>query len=308
MWQLDTVDVQFQGIPHAIASYIIRQGNAVVMIETGPGSTVAGLAAGLAGLGLRPSDVTHVLVTHVHLDHAGAAGWMAQQGAPVYVHHVGAPHLMDPSRLWASATRIYGAQMTPLWGQVWPIPAIQVHALHDGDVIDLGGGLQIVALDTPGHAWHHMAYQVEDICFSGDVAAARMPGYRHVRLPTPPPEIDVPVWHQSVERLRRLSLRRLYLTHFGPVDDVPDHLAGVDTNLDAAAAYVLASQQAGQERDAIVMNFSAWLAAQVALGDSPSPEGESLYELVIPSFMSVDGLLRFWRKANAEQGKLNTER
>ena len=280
MWQLDTIDVHFQGVPHAIASYILRHGDAVVMLETGPGSTVTGLAAGLAPLGLRPSDVTHVLVTHVHLDHAGAAGWMAQQGAPVYVHHVGAPHVIDPSRLWASASRIYGEQMAPLWGQVWPTPAAQVHALHDGDVLDLGG-LQIVALDTPGHAWHHMAYQVEDICFTGDVAAARLPGYRHVRLPTPPPEIDVPVWHRSVERLRRLSFRRLYLTHFGPVDDVHAHLAAVDANLDATAAYILSSQQAGQERDTIVTNFSTWLAAQTAADDGV-PTGERLYELVIP--------------------------
>ena len=298
MWQLDTLDVQFQGVPHAIASYILRHGDAIVMLETGPGSTVAGLTAGLAGLGLRPSDVTHVLVTHVHLDHAGAAGWMAQQGAPVYVHHVGAPHVVDPTRLWASASRIYGATMVPLWGQVWPAPAAQVHALNDGDVLDLGG-LQIVALDTPGHAWHHMAYQVEDICFSGDVAAARLPGYRHVRLPTPPPEIDIPVWHQSVDRLRRLAPQRLYLTHFGPVDDVQAHLAAVDANLDAAAAYVLARQQAGQERDAIVTDFSAWLTAQTAADDGEAANGD-LYELVIPSFMSVDGLLRYGRKINKE--------
>lgn len=298
MWQLDTLDVQFQGVPHAIASYILRHGDAIVMLETGPGSTVAGLTAGLAGLGLRPSDVTHVLVTHVHLDHAGAAGWMAQQGAPVYVHHVGAPHVVDPTRLWASASRIYGATMVPLWGQVWPTPAAQVRALNDGDVIDLGG-LQIVALDTPGHAWHHMAYQVEDICFSGDVAAARLPGYRHVRLPTPPPEIDIPVWHQSVDRLRRLAPRRLYLTHFGPVDDVQAHLAAVDANLDAAAAYVLARQQAGQERDAIVTDFSAWLTAQTAADDGEAANGD-LYDLVIPSFMSVDGLLRYGRKINKE--------
>lgn len=295
MWQLDTIDVTFQGVAHAIASYILRCGDAVVMIETGPGSTVENLQAGLAGLGLRPADVTHVLVTHIHLDHAGAAGWMAQHGAPVYVHHVGAPHIIDPSRLWASASRIYGEQMVPLWGQVWPIPPAQVHALHDGDVIELGA-VQIVAHDTPGHAWHHMAYQVEDVCFTGDVAAARLPGYRHVRLPTPPPEIDVPVWHRSVERLRCLALRRLYLTHFGPVTNVAAHLALVDANLDKTAAWVLAQEQAGQPRDAIVAAFGPWLEEQTAADDGETT-GASLYDLVIPSFMSVDGLLRYWRKA-----------
>ena len=141
-----------------------------------------------------------------------------------------------------------------------------------------------------------MAYQVEDVCFTGDVAAARLPGYRHVRLPTPPPEIDVPAWHRSVERLRRLALRRLYLTHFGPVTDVPQHLALVDANLDKTAAWVLAQQQAGQERDAIVAAFGPWLEEQTAADDGEAT-GASLYDLVIPSFMSVDGLLRYWRKA-----------
>ncbi len=296
MWRLDVIDVQFQGVSHAIASYLVRHGDAAALIETGPGSTVTALQAGLAALGLRPADLTHVLVTHIHLDHAGAAGWLAQQGTPVYVHHVGAPHLIAPMRLWNSASRIYGAQMVPLWGQVWPIAPAQVHTLHDGDVVELGG-LQIVAHDTPGHAWHHMAYQIEDVCFTGDVAAARMPGCRHVRLPTPPPEIELAVWHDSVQRLRRLAARRLYLTHFGAVDDVAAHLDRVEANLDRTAAFVRAEQQAGRTRDAIIGRFVEWLAAETAAEDQTTGWGD-LYELVIPSFMSVDGLLRYWRKVD----------
>lgn len=289
----DILDLCFQGMPHGIASYILRGPNEVVMIETGPGSTVANLARGLAGLGLQPADVTHVLVTHIHLDHAGAAGWMARHGAEVYVHHVGERHLVDPSRLWASASRIYGDQMVPLWGEMLAIPPAHLHALHDGDVLHLAGR-EIVALDTPGHASHHMAYWTDGICFTGDLAAARLPQRHHVRIPTPPPDIDVPLWHRSVERVRQLRPKRLYLTHFGPFDDVQAHLDQVDTNLDAMADYVRAHMQTGVARDDLIPEFAQWLAAQARADDGTDADID-LYEVVTPTFMAVDGLMRYWQ-------------
>lgn len=290
----DMLDLHFQGMPHGIASYVLRGPNEVVMIETGPGSTTANLARGLAGLGLRPADVTHVLVTHIHLDHAGAAGWMAQHGAEVYVHHVGERHLIDPSRLWASASRIYGEQMVPLWGEMLAIPPAQVHALHDGDVLHLAGR-DIVALDTPGHASHHMAYWVDGICFTGDVAAARLPNRCHVRVPTPPPDIDLPLWHHSVDRLRQLRPQRLYLTHFGAIDDVLPHLDRVDANLDAMAAYVLEGMQTGADRTSLIASFAGWLAQQAVTDDGTGADVD-LYEVVTPTYMATDGLLRYWQQ------------
>src|SRR5574339_487761 len=122
-----TLDLNFQGRPHAIASYLIRTGDAVVLVESGPGSTRASLEAGLAKEGLSSRDVTHVLLTHIHLDHAGAAGWLARQGAQVYVHPVGAPHMLNPEKLIASATRIYGDKMEPLWGEFLPVPEDKLH-------------------------------------------------------------------------------------------------------------------------------------------------------------------------------------
>lgn len=291
------LDLCFQGMPHGIACYILRGPNEVVMIETGPGSTVANLERGLAGLGLQPADVTHVLVTHIHLDHAGAAGWMARQGAEVYVHHVGERHLIDPSRLWASASRIYGDQMVPLWGEMLAIPPAQLHALHDSDVLHLAG-CEIVALDTPGHASHHMAYWIDGLCFTGDLAAARIPGRRHVRVPTPPPDIDVALWHRSVERVRQLRPRRLYLTHFGPVDEVTPHLGQVDANLDAMAAYIREGLRAGAGRMHLIESFAGWLAQQ-AVADDGTDAGVGLYELVTPTYMAVDGLTRYWQQAGA---------
>src|SRR5512140_2773619 len=130
-----TLDLNFQGRPHAIASYLIRTGDAVILIESGPGSTQMGLEAGLAKQGLSPRDVTHVLLTHIHLDHAGAAGWMARQGAQIYVHPLGAPHMLNPEKLIASATRIYGDRMDTLWGEFLPVPENQLVIPNDTETI-----------------------------------------------------------------------------------------------------------------------------------------------------------------------------
>src|SRR5574341_1031716 len=165
-----TLDLNFQGRPHAIASYLIRhpKGDGIVLIESGPGSTLAGLEAGLAKEGLSPRDVTHVLLTHIHLDHAGAAGWLARQGAHIYVHPVGAPHLLNPEKLLASAARIYGEAMQTLWGEFLPVPPECLVVPQNGDDIEIGG-LRFRSVDTPGHADHHFAYLLDDFCFSGDI-------------------------------------------------------------------------------------------------------------------------------------------
>src|SRR5262245_24856094 len=151
---IHVLDLRFRGAPHGIAAFVVLGPDGTVLVETGPGSTLATLHAELARVGLQSSDIRDVLVTHIHLDHAGAAGWWAQHGARVHVHHIGAPHLIDPERLLASAGRIYGEAMGELWGQFLPAPAHKVFAHHDGDVI-LAGGLRFVAHDTPGHARHH---------------------------------------------------------------------------------------------------------------------------------------------------------
>src|SRR5512139_1707580 len=145
-----TLDLNFQGRPHAIASYLIRNGDAVVLIESGPGSTLTALEAGLAKEGLSPRDVTHVLLTHIHLDHAGAAGWLAKQGAEIYVHPVGAPHMLNPEKLISSATRIYGDKMGLLWGEFLPVPENQLMIPNDAEEIVIGN-LRFLPINTPGH-------------------------------------------------------------------------------------------------------------------------------------------------------------
>ena len=180
-----TLDLNFQGQPHAIASYLIREGDAVVLIESGPGSTRSALEAALAEQGLSPRHVTHVLLTHIHLDHAGAAGWLAKQGAQVFVHPVGAPHMLNPEKLLASAARIYGDKMDSLWGEFLPVPAGQLVIPGDAETIVIGN-LEFTPFNTPGHAEHHYSYLFKDVVFSGDVGGVRIPGYAYLRVPMPP--------------------------------------------------------------------------------------------------------------------------
>jgi len=296
----EVIDLHFQGQPEIIASYVLRGPQGVALIETGPGSTIDNLWGGLEYFGVAANEITDILVTHIHLDHAGAAGRLAQEtGARVHVHHVGAPHMADPSRLLVSARRIYGDLMDPLWGEILPVPADQIHLLEDGDIIE-AAGFRIQALDTPGHAYHHMAYLVDGLCFTGDVAAVRLPGYDHVRLPTPPPEIDIPSWLASLDRLRGIRADRLLPTHFGPVDDDPaGHLDIVATNLDAYADFVRPRWQAGEPVEGISDEFRSWVAEMAAL-DGCDPDAVHRYEVVVPSYMQASGLVRYFQKFEAE--------
>lgn len=288
------LDLHFQNAAQVIAAYLVIGPGGPVLVEVGPGSTLAALQRELARFGFTPADVRDVLVSHIHLDHAGAAGWWARQGARVHVHHLGAPHLIDPSKLLASATRIYGELMGPLWGEFLSSPVEQVHALNDGDVVE-AGGLRFTALDTPGHARHHLAYQLDDVIFTGDLAGVHLPHQTHIHLPTPPPEFDLQAWLASIERVRALKPRRLYLTHFGAVDDPEAHWEQVIPLLHAATKFVGDLLRAGIEREAIVTRFSEYESARQQ-ADGLGEVDRGRYATVGPMGMSVDGILRYWQK------------
>jgi glyoxylase-like metal-dependent hydrolase (beta-lactamase superfamily II) len=295
-----TLDLNFQGRPHAIAAYLIWDGDAVVLIESGPGSTQASLEAGLAKEGLSPRNVTHVLLTHIHLDHAGAAGWMARQGAEIFVHPVGAPHMLNPEKLLASAARIYGERMETLWGEFLPVPESQLKIPNDAEEIVIGH-LRFLPIDTPGHAEHHYSYlfrskdHAEDVLFSGDVGGVRIPGYPYLRVPMPPPELHIERWHESLARLRREKFARIAPTHFGIFEDPGWQLEEVEKGLDSAARWLEETMPADPPIEELRTSFTAWMSAE---GEQMGLDAEvaQAYELANPPGMSADGLARYWKK------------
>ena len=293
-----TLDLKFQGRAHAIASYLIRspRGDAVVLIESGPGSTLPGLEAGLAKEGLSPRAVTHVLLTHIHLDHAGAAGWLARQGAEIYVHPVGAPHMINPEKLLASATRIYGDRMESLWGEFLPVPEEKLRVPADNEEIEIGD-LRFLPINTPGHAEHHYAYLFEDICFSGDVGGVRIPGYQYLRVPMPPPELHLERWHESIRRLQKEKFARIAPTHFGIYDDPNWQLREVEKGLDDAERWLeqTMSEDPSIPVEAMRESFTEWMVEQ-ATEMGLSEDVVNAFTVANPPGMSADGLLRYWKK------------
>ena len=294
-----TLDLNFQGIPKTIAAYLIVGSAGPVLVETGPGSTREILREQLQQHGYGVEDIRHVLVTHIHLDHAGAAGWLAQQGAQIYVHHVGAPHLIDPSRLLQSAERIYGEQMGPLWGETLPAPAGKVTPLSDADVVEIVN-LKFTALDTPGHAWHHHCFRLGDVGFTGDAAGIRILDHPLVDVPAPPPEFKLEVWHKTVNRLSQEKFQAIYPTHFGLLHDVDHQLSVLHDLLGEAAAFVCRRMEQGEDRDQIVEEYVAWnferaQAAGLDVADF------RYYEVANPHYMSVDGIMRYWERKTAKE-------
>ncbi len=222
---IHTIDLKYLKISKIISVFAVPTGDdGFVLLETGPASTVRRLERGLHGEGLELERLRAIFLTHVHLDHSGAAGALARRvGCPVYVHPKGAHHLVDPSRLLASARRLYGPMMRPLWGTTESVPEELVRPVGSGDPVRVDG-VEVFGWHTPGHASHHVAWQVGDAVVTGDVGGVRFPGCSHVVPPMPPPDIDVGRWRESIDLVRSLEPGRLLLTHFGGYDDPGRHL------------------------------------------------------------------------------------
>ncbi len=289
------IDTQYNGTAQAIGVFLLV-GDRPALIETGPATCVDTVLDGVRQAGLRPEDLQAIAVTHIHLDHAGATGTLIQRlpHLEVYVHPLGAPHLIDPSRLLASAGRLYGDTLVPLFGCVEPVPADRVRKLEDGARVQLGSR-QFVALYTPGHAGHHVAYVDEDRgdVFTGDAAGVALPGSRYVRPPTPPPELDVPAWEETIDRLRALRPQRLLLTHFGAHEWADALLIELRDRLTASVDLVRRSLDEGLDDDAVVAAFQARMLAEVGAADGPRRAG--LLETIMSTRLSALGLIRFVR-------------
>ena len=289
-----TLDLNFQGKKQAIAVYLIKHSTGAILIECGPGTTLPALQAALKANGLSASDVTHVLLTHIHLDHAGSAGWWARQGAQIIVHPNGAPHMLNPEKLLASATRIYGDQMETLWGEFLPVPQSQLKVAKDAEEIVIGN-LHFTPINAPGHAEHHYVYLFEDMAFTGDVGGVRIPGYAYLQLPMPPPELHFGKWHETLKRLRKEKFNRIAPTHFGIFDDPKWHLDQVEKELNAAEKWLEAVMPAGPSVEELRQKFRDWMNEQ-GVEQGLSAAAVKAYDLANPLGMSADGLMRYWKK------------
>jgi glyoxylase-like metal-dependent hydrolase (beta-lactamase superfamily II) len=287
-------DTRQLGRPGIIASTAVEADDGLVLFDTGPESTFANLTEELQRAGFAAEDVRHVFLSHIHFDHAGAAWRFAELGATIYVHPRGAPHLLDPSRLIDSATRIYGAEMEKLWGQFAPIAEQSVKVLQDLDVVRVGP-FEVRALATPGHASHHHIYQWEDNVFGGDVAGVRLGGGPPVP-PFVPPELHIESWHESIAKVRALNTKKLYLPHFGPVEgSVSSHLDALDDRIDRWALWFRDRIRAGDGEEEMLPAFAEYVAGDLRKHGATEDEIRD-YECADPSFMAVGAALRYWRK------------
>lgn len=291
------IDTLYLNTPEAIGVYLLL-GERPALIETGPASTIDQVIDGVRAAGLDPGALQAVAVTHIHLDHAGGAGTLVRRfpHLHVYVHPVGAPHLIDPSRLLASAARLYGDDLHRLFGEVLPIPADRVHVVQNEETLTLGART-LVALDTPGHARHHHAYldeQTKDV-FTGDVAGVALPGSRYVRAPTPPPELDVPAWERSIAKLQARRPSRLLLTHFGPHSWGTELFEQLKVRLHEGVHAVQDALMKGLDEPTITAKLRDQAMEEIERRDGPGASVK--YEVIMPIRQSVLGLIRYVEKA-----------
>lgn len=301
--KIHTLDLDFLGLEHSIAVFVVETAAGPVLVECGPASTLPHLTATLQTKRWQIADFQHVFLSHIHFDHAGAAWAFAEKGATIYVHPKGLPHLAAPEKLYNSARMIYGDDMDRLWGEMRPIPEAQLYAPEHGESIEVGG-VQFQAWYTPGHAVHHIAWAVSAhggaesaVIFTGDVAGVCI-GHGPVMPPCPPPDINVEDWQASIQLLRELPTKRLFLTHFGEISEKDQHLNALEQRLLSWAAWMKPYFEQQTPASDIVPLFQAYVQAEL-LAEGVPAEDLKRYEAANPAFMSVAGLLRYWKKKSA---------
>lgn len=289
--KIHIIDLDFLGIQQAIASFLVEGPRGLILVETGPAGVQGTLERKVRELGFDPNSIRDVLVTHIHLDHSGGAGYWAARGSQVHAHPIGVPHLVDPSRLLSSAQRIYLDQMDYLWGHTISIPAEQVVGFCDEEKEI--AGLKVRAVASPGHASHHLAFQIGENLFTGDVGGCRLPGSEFVSVPGPPPEFQLETWLESLGKLEVLPVENLYLTHFGEVKNPREHFSRLRARLKECAAFVFENRNLGPSELAEI--YRAWDREQArAWGVDDSLY--LAYEKANPSYMSAQGISRYWHK------------
>ena len=273
----ELLDLRHLGRERVIGAYLLETDDGPALFDCGPAPSVDALKAGLAERGLELHDIRHLLLSHIHLDHAGAAGVLVREHPELQVHvsAIGAPHLVDPSRLERSARRLYGDEFDTLWGELAALPEANVHEV----------GAEVLGLEcfpTPGHASHHVCYLDRDgTLYAGDATGVRIQPSRFVLPPTPPPELDLEAWDQTLDAISARNPERLALIHFGVADDVERHLDELRARL---------REWAERVRDGASEEEFAAAAARDLGPDRPA------YEQAMPFWQSYAGLDRYWRK------------
>lgn len=295
------IDLQFRGSVRVIATPFLTGIGGVTLIDPGPTSCLPVLEAGLRERGLSLRDVRSILLTHIHLDHAGAAGTIVERvpHVRVYVHERGAPHMIDPAKLLASTARLWGDQMDSVWGAFLPVPASQVTALQGGERLDVGGTALRVAY-TPGHAKHHVSFLDEHAgtAYVGDTAGVRVSG-DYLIAPTPPPDIDIETWLASLDTIDAWQPVSLFLAHFGEVTPARAHLGRFRTTLTSAAARVEELMKAGSTDEERSRLFVERMRQDTRRA---MPENEArATELAAPFDQLWQGLARYWQKKRESQ-------
>jgi glyoxylase-like metal-dependent hydrolase (beta-lactamase superfamily II) len=273
----EPIDLLHQGCPRSIGCYVLDTEDGPALFDCGPSTTVAALKTGLQADGLQLTDVRHLLLSHIHLDHAGAAGVLVREHPALQVHvsAIGAPHLVDPSRLERSARRLYGDSFDRLWGELVPVPEANVHVVSERVV-----GLE--CFPTPGHASHHVCYlDADGTLYSGDAAGVRIQPGRYVIPPTPPPEFDLALWQRTLDEMERRQPECLALIHFGVADDPHRHITDLRLELYDWAEFV----QGGASEE----EFIAYGRAEL----ENAGEDVSVYDVAMPLWQSYRGLARW---------------
>jgi glyoxylase-like metal-dependent hydrolase (beta-lactamase superfamily II) len=291
--KLHIFDLNFLGHQDTIAAFLIENKNDLILVETGPHSTYPVLKKAIENSGFDIKNIKHVFLSHIHFDHAGAAWCFAQEGATIYVHPAGEKHLIDPTKLYNSAKMIYQDKMDILWGQMHGIEQSQLHTTQHGEIISIGD-ISFQAWHTPGHAVHHIAWQVGDMLFAGDIAGCKIRD-GIVVPPCPPPDINIEEWMESLNLIKNLKLEKIYLTHFGEVKDIKKHINSLKKCLKNWANFIKKRYDKGLSAEVITPQFQLYVQNQLER-NSITGEHAAQYESANPAWMSVAGLMRYWSK------------
>ena len=299
-WQISH---PFLGENEIIGSYLLAGRDELAIIDPGPGSMVESLLTSIQAVGFDPQEVTHILATHVHLDHMGAAGTLVRQlpRAQVYAHSKGAPHLLDTAKVVASASRIFGERMKLLWGEIESTPQERLSIIEGGDILNIAGR-RLEVHYTPGHAVHHVIFfdAHSGELFAGDVAGVKLQDVDYVRPPTPPPDLDLEAWSNSINLVKSLRPDVLYIGHFGAIKNIPEHFDLLREKLNSWGDFVLGAMRDGKDEAEITALLIEHTKPEL-LRAAHNSHAIERYEIATNYPMTVQGYMRYWRKKHPER-------